>query len=76
MTKVGLAAQAGTIGLLAAAVRSPSRGLTIAALVTSVVGLFGLSLVGIGEAEYTICGTLDPPQWCSSGRNDIATDRR
>ena len=72
MTQVGLVAQAATIGLLAAAVRKPSKTLAIAALVASVLGLFGLSLAGIGNAEYTICGTIDPPPWCSSARTDTS----
>ena len=64
MTKLGLFAQAATCGLIAASIRRQSRPVLIAALVASIVGLFGLSLLGLGEAEYVICGSLERPTWC------------
>lgn len=64
LSKLGLFAQAATCGLVASSIWRPSKPLAIAALITAILGFFGLSLVGIGEAEYTIYGALDPPRWC------------
>lgn len=64
-TKVGLFAQAATCGLLIAAIhKKPSRVLCALALLAAILGFFGLSMVGIGNAEYVICGSLDAPAWC------------
>ena len=66
LTKAGLVAQAATIGLLAAALRKPTGRLVDVALVGAIFGLLGLSLVRIFEAEYVICGSIDPPHWCEA----------
>lgn len=63
--KVGVVAQAATCGVLLAALHKPTRGLAGLALFGALVGFTGLSLYGIGSAEYTICDALDPPRWCS-----------
>ncbi len=64
LTKVGLVAQAATWGLLAAAIRTPTRGVIVAALIACTLGFLGLSLTSLGEAEYVMCGALDAPTWC------------
>ena len=66
MTKAGLIAQATACGLVGAAIRRPSRGLLVAALVACVIGLLGATLVPIGEREYVRCASSDAPQWCAS----------
>lgn len=63
-TKVGLLAQSATVGLLAAAMRKPSRTLVALAWVGAVLGLIGTSLTDVVLVEYERCGTLDRPAWC------------
>ncbi len=63
-TKLGFVSQAATCGLLLASVRRPSRPLTMAALAAAVVALAGLSLMGVFNIEYTVCGGVQRPEWC------------